>query len=172
MDIKDNMELNNFVHKALTNIINGVEGAQEDIWYGEIIPKKEGKTGEVDIDFEVAVEAKEDKVVVVMPPAPPMPHLSKLRFKIPVRLPVKRKTEMCYQMFKAPYKRLRRNSKKKIEKERTEQANIEQGKAEEKGPNILNYFCEKIRSFLNLNQKEDETKNSGKTERQERPYRG
>ncbi len=169
MDIKDNMELNNFVHKALTNIINGVEGAQKDIWYGEIIPKKEGKTGEVDIDFEVAVEAKEDKVVVVMPPAPPMPHLSKLRFKIPVRLPVKRKTEMCYQIIKAPCSCLQRVLPRRVQKSPVKQSTIE---LTEKNPSIFVFFCEKIRSFLNLNQKEDETKNSGKTERQERPYRG
>jgi hypothetical protein len=160
---QERMELNAFVHKALTNIIHGVEGAQKDIWHGEIIPKKEGKRGEVDIDFEVAVEAKEGKVFVVMPPAPPLPHLSKLRFKIPVRLPVKRKTTWCYQVLKAPCSRSKGESQKKRSKKAVEQA-----ETTEKSPSILQYFYETIRRCLKKHQK----KSSEKSERQERPYRG
>ena len=84
------MELREFVEIALRDIFSGTKDAQKHILYGEIIPNKDGKSGEADIEFEIAVTAEENKLIVVMPPAPPAPHLSKVKFKIPVRFPKKR----------------------------------------------------------------------------------
>lgn len=84
------MELREFVEIALRDIFDGTKDAQKQILYGEIIPNKDGKTGEADIEFEIAVKPEDNKLVVVIPPAPPAPNLSKVKFKIPVRLPKRR----------------------------------------------------------------------------------
>lgn len=84
------MELREFVEIALKDIFGGTKDAQKQILYGEIIPNKDGKTGEADIEFEIAVKPEDNKLVVVIPPAPPAPNLSKVKFKIPVRLPKRR----------------------------------------------------------------------------------
>ncbi len=84
------MELREFVEEALKDIVGGVKDAQKQILHGEIVPSKDGKSGEADIEFEIAVKPEEDKLVVVIPPAPPAPNLSKVKFKIPVRLPKRR----------------------------------------------------------------------------------
>jgi len=84
------MELREFVEIALRDIFEGTKDAQKLILHGEIIPNKDGKTGEADIDFEIAVKPKDNRLIVATQPAPPMQIPNKVRFKIPVRLPKRR----------------------------------------------------------------------------------
>lgn len=84
------MELREFVEIALRDIFDGTKDAQKQILYGEIIPNKDGKTGEADIEFEIAVKPEDNRLVVAIPPAPPAQNLNKVKFKIPVRLPKRR----------------------------------------------------------------------------------
>lgn len=90
------MELREFVEIALRDIFNGTKDAQKHILHGEIIPNKDGKTGEADIEFEIAVMPSDNKLIVVIPPAPPAPNISKVKFKIPIRLPKKRGTFLSH----------------------------------------------------------------------------
>jgi hypothetical protein len=84
------MELREFVEISLRDIFEGTKDAQRHILYGEIIPNKDGKTGEADIDFEIAVKPKGNSLIVAVQPAPPMQIPNKVKFKIPVRLPKRR----------------------------------------------------------------------------------
>jgi hypothetical protein len=84
------MELREFVEIALRDIFEGTKDAQRQILHGEIIPNKDGKTGEADIDFEIAVKPKGNSLIVAIQPAPPMQIPNKVKFKIPVRLPKRR----------------------------------------------------------------------------------
>ena len=112
------MELREFVEIALRDIFSGTKDAQKHILYGEIIPNKDGKTGEADIEFEIAVMPEDNRLIVVMPPAPPAPQLSKVKFKIPIRLPKKRGAFLSHAI--EYYCNKRRDRKKNIAPDKTQ----------------------------------------------------
>ena len=116
------MELKTFISQALQDIVGGVDHAQKRIAYGEIVPKRDEKTGEVDVEFELTISSEEKegekgRLVVVAaavgggakppaagPPAPgapqpppPPPNVGKLKFKVPVRLPEERWYHFIYR---------------------------------------------------------------------------
>ncbi|WP_417910737.1 hypothetical protein [Candidatus Electronema sp. PJ] len=116
MEQDKQMELKEFVEIALRDIFEGTKDAQKQILYGEIIPNKEGKTGEADIEFEIAVKPEDNKLVVIIPPAPPAPNLSKVKFKIPVRLP-KRRGGFLHHLLEYYLIKRRKNKEKSAQEE-------------------------------------------------------
>ena len=105
------MELRNFIKETLKDVLGGIHDAQKETDYGEIIPSlneqnweglETGLTSFQTIDFEVSVnaveqegsEAKLNVVAAVInggikgDSSSTSGHTAKLKFKIPVRLPV------------------------------------------------------------------------------------
>jgi hypothetical protein len=132
MEQDEQMELREFVEIALRDIFEGTKDAQKQILYGEIIPNKEGKTGEADIEFEIAVKPEDNKLVVIIPPAPPAPNLSKVKFKIPVRLPKRRGGFLSHVIEYYLIKR-RKNKEKSISDESPSQPSQSQPPPDEPG---------------------------------------
>ena len=112
------MELREFVEIALRDIFSGTKDAQKHILCGEIVPNKDGKTGEADIEFEIAVMPVNNTLIVVVPPAPPTAQLSKVKFKIPICLPKKRRKRLCHVI--EYYCNKRRDRKKNIAPDKTQ----------------------------------------------------
>ncbi|MGX9725890.1 MAG: hypothetical protein ACTFAK_00805 [Candidatus Electronema sp. VV] len=136
------MELKNFIEEALVDIVDAVEDAQKQLLHGEIVPNRGEKTGDVDIEFEITVKPEEKegqkaRLVVltgatsVKPPnaapppagggapagAPP-PPASKLKFKIPVRLPQRRGCALSRWI---EYLIVKRQKRKTLPQQKTEE---------------------------------------------------
>lgn len=147
------MELKAFISQALQDIVGAVDDAQKHIAYGEIVPNRDAKTGEVEIEFEITVkpEGEEDRLVVVAtsigggakppgggPPGPgsppPPPHAGKLKFKVPVKLPEEKWYHVFYRLVneaRACFPRRRRKPAQQPAADAKEEARPEDKKEQE-----------------------------------------